>query len=95
MRAIKLLLITASALLAGAGALAAQTPPAPPTSPGGTPGAKGPPAPDPKLSLATDVFSYESEGRKDPFAPLVGTDEIGPLFEDLRLGTHRTHPTGA
>jgi len=85
MRATKLLLITASAWLAGAGALAAQTPP---TSPGGTAGqsgAKTPPAPDPKLSFDREVFSYSGEGRKDPFAPLVGTDAIGPLFEDLSL----------
>jgi hypothetical protein len=83
MRAIKLLLITASTLLAGAGALAAQTPP---TSPGGTPGQpKTAPAPDPKLSFDREVFSYVGEGRKDPFAPLTGTDAIGPLFEDLRL----------
>ena len=85
MRAIKLLLITASAWLAGAGALAAQTPP---TSPGGTaaPGApKGPPAPDPKLSFDREVYSYSGEGRKDPFAPLTGTSALGPLFEELSL----------
>src|SRR5688572_4371861 len=82
MRAIKVLLIAASAGLAGAGALAAQ---APPSSPGGTPGAKTPPAPDPKLSFDREVFSYSGEGRKDAFAPLVGTDAIGPLFEDLSL----------
>jgi type II secretory pathway component PulC len=84
MRATKLLLITAAAWLASAGALAAQTP----TSPGGTAGQTGPktpPAPDPKLSFDREVFSYSGEGRKDPFAPLVGTDAIGPLFEDLSL----------
>ena len=84
MRATKLLLITASVWLAGAGALAAQTPPAP-TSPAGTPGQKTPPAPDPKLSFDREVFSYSGEGRKDPYAPLTGTDAIGPLFEDLSL----------
>ena len=81
MRATKLLLIALSVLLASAELLAAQTP----VSPGGTAGLAGAPVPDPKLSFDREVFSYTGEGRRDPFAPLTGTDAIGPLFEDLRL----------
>ncbi len=81
MRAINLLLIATSGLLASARVLAAQTPP---VSPGGASVPKLP-SPDPKLSFDREVYSYSGEGRKDPFAALVGTDAIGPLFEDLQL----------
>lgn len=38
-----------------------------------------------KLNFDREVFTYPGDGRKDPFRPLVGTDAVGPLFEDLTL----------
>lgn len=39
---------------------------------------------DPKLIFEREVFVYPAANRRDPFAPL-GTDGIGPLFEELSL----------
>ncbi len=53
-------------------------------------GAKGkkPPAGNQKpapLVFEREVFSYPTQGRRNPFHPLVGQAETGPRFEQLRL----------
>jgi Tfp pilus assembly protein PilP len=68
-------------LLLGAPGLAAQTPPAerPPaqTAPGAKPSAQTPPAQTPPgqpapQPPATPTYSYNAEGRRDPFVSLLG-----------------------
>jgi hypothetical protein len=36
-------------------------------------------------TLERETFSYDAEGRRDPFRPLEAGDELGPRFEDLEL----------
>ena len=71
--------IALTLVLLSATALAAQAPPAGPAKP------PAGPVPDPKLSFDREVFHYPGDGRKDPFRALVGTEGLGPLFEDLTL----------
>jgi hypothetical protein len=71
----KLLFTVISAVLAGATAATAQTPPA-----------KAPaPFVEPKLAFDREAFTYPGESRRDPFAPSGGDNALGPLFEDLVL----------
>jgi hypothetical protein len=59
-----------------------------------------PPAPDPKKPAAApapvvdsgpkvlinrEVFSYEGDGRRDPFVSLLNTADLKPLLADLKL----------
>ena len=32
-----------------------------------------------------EVFSYEAEGRRDPFFSLILTEDLRPLLSDLKL----------
>jgi hypothetical protein len=64
------------ALLAGPLALAAQQKAATPKPGGETP------AP---LVFEREVFTYPTQGRRNPFRPLLGQAEAGPRFEQLRL----------
>jgi hypothetical protein len=78
---IKLTRFAMSALLVVTAALPlyAQAP-APPA--GAPPGSQ----PEPKLAFDREVFAYPSEGRRDPFKPLIGgPSSSGPLFADLAL----------
>lgn len=78
------LMLAAVALLLG-GPLAAQDAAAPPPKPAaGKPAA--PIAPPPKLVFEREVFTYPgAAGRRDPFMPLTGRDDAGPLFQDLKV----------
>ena len=38
-----------------------------------------------QLVFEREVFSYPSYERRNPFAPLLGEDESGPRFEEIRL----------
>lgn len=59
--------------------LSAQTQPAPaPPAP--------PPGQPPKLVFEREVYNYPgAAGRRDPFLPLMGQNDTGPLFQDLQL----------
>ncbi len=58
-------------------------------------GARRPPAQVPIVQFPTDsqgriifrreVFNYPRDGRRDPFASLIATGEIRPLFADLEI----------
>jgi hypothetical protein len=72
-RAHPLLILGAVLALAGPAAAQTQTPP------------PAPPA-EPKLVFEREVFSYPgAAGRRDPFLPLIGQNDAGPLFQDLQL----------
>jgi hypothetical protein len=72
--------LCALALTAAAVPLAAQAPaPATDTS------AAVAPQP-PKLVFEREVFDYPgAAGRRDPFRPLTGREDVGPLFQDFKL----------
>jgi hypothetical protein len=58
-----------------------------PTLPPPLPMAERPPL-DPgelRLVFEREVFRYPGGNRRDPFRPLTGQNEAGPLFEDLAL----------
>lgn len=40
-----------------------------------------------------EVFTYDAEGRRDPFAPLLETSELRPTLQELRLTGVLVHPT--
>jgi len=42
-------------------------------------------ADEPKLVFDREVFSYPGDGRRDPYTPLVGKNDLGPRFEDLSI----------
>jgi hypothetical protein len=48
-------------------------------------GPPDPPAEEPRLVFERETFSYAGAGRRDPFRPLSRRDEIGPLFDELKL----------
>jgi len=76
-------LLLAGTLLLPAAPLAAQTQPAAP--PPAQPGQQGQ-SEQPKLVFEREVYSYPgAAGRRDPFTPLVGQNDAGPLFQDLQL----------
>lgn len=40
----------------------------------------------PKLVFEREVFDYPgASGRRDPFRPLTGREDVGPMFQDLKL----------
>lgn len=81
MRRVPAILLPAILLLTGAPLLAQTQPPAPPPA-----GAPSPPPTEPKLVFEREVYSYPgAAGRRDPFLPLVGQNDAGPLFQDLQL----------
>jgi len=45
------------------------------------------PAPDttPKVLINREVFSYEGDGRRDPFVSLLSTSDLKPMLADLKL----------
>lgn len=88
MRARDLLLPLAATLL-GVVPLRAQTPPAQAVS-----SKSAPPSDEPKLIFDREVFEYPAEGRRDPFTPLVGKNDMGPRFEDLSIRGIIYSPTG-
>lgn len=50
---------------------------------GATPGA--PVAPPGVAPVTREVYSYESDGRRDPFFSLILTEDLRPLISDLKL----------
>ena len=73
---------------------AASKPVAPKATLPPTPGPKRPavaaaPAPvvdsGPKVLINREVFSYEGDGRRDPFVSLLNTADLKPLLADLKL----------
>lgn len=38
-----------------------------------------------RVTLLREAFSYERRGRRDPFASLIASGEVRPLFADLRV----------
>ena len=75
------MLLTGSLLLLAA-PLAAQT--QPPAAPADSARQASPE--QPKLMFEREVYSYPgAAGRRDPFLPLVGQNNAGPLFQDLQL----------
>ena len=43
--------------------------------------------------ILREVFEYDAEGRRDPFAPLLNTAELRPTIQELRLTGVLVHPT--
>lgn len=75
------LLQVACGLLLFAAPAAAQNPA--PTMPPAVDTAR---ANEPKLVFEREVYSYPgAAGRRDPFRPLTGRNDAGPLFTDLKL----------
>jgi hypothetical protein len=73
---------------------AASKPVAPKATLPPTPGPKRPavaaaPAPvvdsGPKVLINREVFSYEGDGRRDPFVSLLTTSDLKPMLADLKL----------
>lgn len=75
----------ALALLAAAVPLLAQAPQPPAAvKPDSAPASVAPV--EPKLVFEREVYSYPgAAGRRDPFRPLTGRDDAGPVFQDLKL----------
>jgi hypothetical protein len=57
------------------------------------PGAAAPVAADSGVIILREIFDYEAAGRRDPFAPLLETDELRPTIQELRLTGVLVHPT--
>ncbi|MFN0098729.1 MAG: hypothetical protein ACKVS7_08655 [Gemmatimonadaceae bacterium] len=47
-----------------------------------------------KIIFAREVFGYPRDGRRDPFASLIATGDIRPLFDDLRVTSVMYDPSG-
>lgn len=83
----------AAALVLGTLVLGAQTKapsaaPAPAPLTSGRFGAQG------DVSLQREVFVYTGGGRRDPFVSLASTDDLRPLFTDLKLAGILADPSG-
>lgn len=52
-----------------------------------------PAAADSGVIILREIFEYEAAGRRDPFAPLLETDELRPTIQELRLTGVLVHPT--
>jgi hypothetical protein len=65
-------------------------------------GQRRPPARVPTVAIPTDsqgriifhreVYTYPRDGRRDPFASLIATGDIRPLFADLEISVIIEHP---
>ncbi|CAN5166227.1 hypothetical protein BH23GEM2_BH23GEM2_03380 [soil metagenome] len=55
-------------------------------------------ATDPETNLPRtvyrEVYDYDAGGRRDPFASLIGTGDIRPIFNDLRVTSILFDPSG-
>ncbi|MCC7001207.1 MAG: hypothetical protein IT357_03545 [Gemmatimonadaceae bacterium] len=47
-----------------------------------------------KIIFAREVYGYPRDGRRDPFASLIATGDIRPLFDDLRVTSVMYDPSG-
>jgi hypothetical protein len=76
--------LIAVALIALAAPLAAQTQPPAPLAKQTSPPADS--MTPPRLVFEREVYGYPGAAvRRDPFLPLVGQNDSGPLFQDLQL----------
>lgn len=48
-----------------------------------------------RLEIRREDFTYERRGRRDPFASLIASGEIRPLFADLRVTAILVDPAGS
>lgn len=46
------------------------------------------------ITLVREVFAYDAEGRRDPFASLLSSSELRPMVSDLKLAVVLYDPTG-
>ncbi|MDQ6887049.1 MAG: pilus assembly protein PilP [Gemmatimonadota bacterium] len=46
------------------------------------------------IALSREVFSYEPDSRRDPFASLLNSNELRPMINDLRLVAVLYDPAG-
>ncbi len=63
-----------------------------PQGPGDPPA--GEPAVNAPRTVYREVFDYDASGRRDPFASLLGTGEIRPILNDLRVTSILYSPAG-
>ncbi|HEX9606369.1 MAG TPA: hypothetical protein VF962_03990 [Gemmatimonadaceae bacterium] len=64
----------------------ASPPPAPDPRKAAVPAAPVPAVDSgPKVLINREVFSYEGDGRRDPFVSLLTTSDLKPLLTDLKL----------
>lgn len=91
MRTAKAMILALGALVAWAAvADAQQPPPQQPQRPPAQRGAQAPPpeqvpAPEIQLIYERETFQYPGDRRRDPFEPLLSSEEQGPRFEELSL----------
>lgn len=81
------------AVLAVGGVAIAQQGPARVADPRDAAPAAAPAAADSGVIILREIFEYEAAGRRDPFAPLLETDELRPTIQELRLTGVLVHPT--
>jgi len=89
---IRRLLLLAVALVVAAPALEAQAKAAP--KPITIPKPDFPTDSLGRLIFSREAYSYPRDGRRDPFASLIATGDIRPLFDDLRVTGIIVDPTG-
>lgn len=64
------------------------------TGRGGRSGAGAEPGGAQELTLLRESFTYEADGRRDPFVSLLKSGELRPMLSDLRLVTIIYDPAG-
>ena len=73
----------------------APQPPAPDTRKPGAATAPLPPVDTaPRVLINREVFSYDGDGRRDPFVSLLTTSDLRPLLTDLKLVAVAFDPRG-
>lgn len=48
----------------------------------------------PEVAFSREVFTYEGEGRRDPFLSLLSSGDLRPAYNDLKLVAVAYDPTG-
>ncbi|HXY31070.1 MAG TPA: hypothetical protein VEI06_10200 [Gemmatimonadaceae bacterium] len=76
----------------GKAATAPATPPAPAAGPGQSSVTER--SGKSEISLMREAFTYQPEGRRDPFLSLMRTGDLRPMVSDLKLVTIVYDPTG-
>ena len=82
-------ILGALTIMIAGGAIAQQRPTAP------SPGRLAPAGEeaDSGVILMREVFDYQGGGRRDPFVPLLASEELRPVLQELRLTGVLVHPT--
>lgn len=87
-RALSTLMLVSAIAVPGLGAQTAPAEPAPAQQPATRADTAG------RIVFSREVYAYPRDGRRDPFASLIATGDIRPIFADLII-TGITHdPTG-